>query len=803
MTLTHFISYEEFPDNFNVGVSDSATYISVPFHYQNKNYYCGPAALKMVFDYYGEDISQTEIADVARTHPYVTYTDELRRAAHFSNLSTSLGNEMPSNISGYSTRKVGYATFEHYGLTIDDLKTLINKEEPLIVLMWWTPSKVYGHYRVVIGHNDTHIIMHDPWNKDIWGGTYGGANTSMTYSTFLDLWEYSGNWGLLVRPWDIELQMPSTISEDDDFEVTANITYSCSTPFDTADYPAYSCKATIELQENLELALGETTQHSLGNIIAGDSVQTSWSIHATKPGLNNISVTVTGIIEGSVGIHGTYPYYDYEDEIGGLSISSLSVVIQAREVHNLNTALNYTTIQEAINAPETLGGHTILVDSRTYYEHLTIDKSISLIGENKFNTIIDGSGTGIIVSVTAKNVSLSNLTLRRAGFQPPIAGAILVSETTNSVIEDVVIVDNDPCGITLFNSTNSKVSRSEFFNNTWAVLLVNSNENMIVDNVISKNSYGIALGGPEGSSNNLLADNLISNNVYHGIDIFGFDNKVSSNRISNNDNGVLLDMASGNLIVSNNLSNNSQFGVYLIRGSEGNTINGNTVQFNHVGVFVKDYSRNNALHCNNFINNTKQVYLFESSVNTWDNGYPSGGNYWSDYEERYPKAKELDGSGIWDIPYVIDEDNKDNYPLMKPWTPIPPVITATIDVDPDTLNLKSRGKWITAYIEHPEYCSTSDDDRTTILLNDTIPVDPFWIDKPLDSVVGDHDEDGIRDLMVKFDRAEVIEFIFNAASLLDKKFDYVTLTLTGQLTDGTPFGGSDAIRIVLPYPSIH
>lgn len=153
---------DELLSNFNVEAGNSAAYLPVPFHYQSNNYYCGPAALEMVFDYYGEDIPQTEIADVARTYPYVTYTDELRRAAHFSNLSTSLGDEMSGNITGYSARMIGYAAFEQWGLTTDDLKTLINKGEPLIVLMWWTPSKVYGHYRVVIGYNETHIIMHDP-----------------------------------------------------------------------------------------------------------------------------------------------------------------------------------------------------------------------------------------------------------------------------------------------------------------------------------------------------------------------------------------------------------------------------------------------------------------------------------------------------------------------------------------------------------------------------------------------------------------------------------------------------------------
>ena len=173
--FARIISNDKFLDNYDVEVSNSAAYVSMPFHYQNNNYYCGPAALEMVFDYYGEDIPQTQIADVARTYPYVTYTDELIRAAHFSNLSTSLGDEMSGNITGYSAREFGYAAFEQWGLTTDDLKTLINKGEPLIVLMWWTPSKVYGHYRVVVGYNETHIIMHDPWNKDPLGRNLRGS----------------------------------------------------------------------------------------------------------------------------------------------------------------------------------------------------------------------------------------------------------------------------------------------------------------------------------------------------------------------------------------------------------------------------------------------------------------------------------------------------------------------------------------------------------------------------------------------------------------------------------------------------
>jgi len=58
-------------------------------------------------------------------------------------------------------------------------------------------------------------------------------------------------------------------------------------------------------------------------------------------------------------------------------------------------------------------------------------------------------------------------------------------------------------------------------------------------------------------------------------------------------------------------------------------------------------------------------------VNVWDNGYPSGGNYWSDYNgtDMYGGSyqNETGSDGIGDTPYVINEKNRDNYPLMNPW----------------------------------------------------------------------------------------------------------------------------------------
>jgi len=82
-------------------------------------------------------------------------------------------------------------------------------------------------------------------------------------------------------------------------------------------------------------------------------------------------------------------------------------------------------------------------------------------------------------------------------------------------------------------------------------------------------------------------------------------------------------------------------------------------------------SSNNTIYHNNFINNTVQATLIVSYRNTLDYGYPSGGNYWSDYTGvdyfSGPFQNGTGSDGIGDTPYVINVANQDNYPLMKPY----------------------------------------------------------------------------------------------------------------------------------------
>jgi len=148
-----------------------------------------------------------------------------------------------------------------------------------------------------------------------------------------------------------------------------------------------------------------------------------------------------------------------------------------------------------------------------------------------------------------------------------------------------------------------------------------------------------------------------------GIDLTGRSNVTITNiKIRDFDYGVYLYLASHNILSQNDLTNN--YGGIVLYYSSNNSIIENNITNNQYGIVLSESSDNSIYH-NNFIDNAEQVYSY-ASTNVWDGGYLSGGNYWSDYEERYADAEELDGSGMWNTPYIIDENNQDNYPLMNP-----------------------------------------------------------------------------------------------------------------------------------------
>jgi len=133
------------------------------------------------------------------------------------------------------------------------------------------------------------------------------------------------------------------------------------------------------------------------------------------------------------------------------------------------------------------------------------------------------------------------------------------------------------------------------------------------------------------------------------------------------DDGIYLIDSSNNSISGNNITNNWR-GIYLWWSSNYNTISGNNITNNGYGIRLW-YSSNNKFYHNNLVNNRGQVNS-DNYVNAWDDGYPSGGNYWSDYTgvdvKSGPNQDQPSSDGIGDTAYVIDENNQDNYPFMDP-----------------------------------------------------------------------------------------------------------------------------------------
>ncbi|UCB61241.1 MAG: right-handed parallel beta-helix repeat-containing protein [Candidatus Bathyarchaeota archaeon] len=157
-----------------------------------------------------------------------------------------------------------------------------------------------------------------------------------------------------------------------------------------------------------------------------------------------------------------------------------------------------------------------------------------------------------------------------------------------------------------------------------------------------------------------ISGNDISNIVQHGIYIAGnrYTCIISDNRITDcSQSGIWL---GARATVSNNVVNNC-YNAFWLQGRSGSILSGNAMSNSWTGVGI-DSSRDNQFVHNNFLNNTYHAYVQTPDYpNLWDNGCE--GNYWSGFD-----VTDVDPDAIGDIPYIIDGNNTDHYPLIAPST---------------------------------------------------------------------------------------------------------------------------------------
>jgi nitrous oxidase accessory protein len=208
----------------------------------------------------------------------------------------------------------------------------------------------------------------------------------------------------------------------------------------------------------------------------------------------------------------------------------------------------------------------------------------------------------------------------------------------------------------IINTTIRNVNIKEF---EVGIYLGSASMNVISRNNITGNYYGMTMWS---AFNNNIIENNISSNDYIGINVYGSSDHITISGNNMTDNiyiAIGFGDVSNSEIVGNSIKK-STYGIFL-GSSNYSTMTGNNITENYCGIELQNSSYNSIFQ-NMFIDNTVSVLCTENSTNFWDNGF--AGNYWSDYEEKYPTATELDNTGIWDTPYVTDSNNIDHYPIV-------------------------------------------------------------------------------------------------------------------------------------------
>ena len=283
---------------------------------------------------------------------------------------------------------------------------------------------------------------------------------------------------------------------------------------------------------------------------------------------------------------------------------------------------NYSKIQDAIdNASD---GDTVFVydDSSPHYENVVVDKSINLIGEDKETTIIDGGKIDDVINVTADRVNISGFTIQNCG-----------NKTLYIYSDAGIDVRADYCTIS---------------------------GNIFISNCAN----GIALLW---ANNNVISDNILVDNEHTGIHLshYSNNNTIRNNTVEQSHNAIYLIIKCENNTIINNIASYCELaGINFYWDCNNNIVSENTIINNYEhGIWLYD-SHNNSFFHNTLVNNWVRNARDKDGNNSWDNGYPSGGNFWDDYN-----GTDDDGDGIGDTPYNISGgSNQDRYPLMEPYT---------------------------------------------------------------------------------------------------------------------------------------
>jgi parallel beta-helix repeat protein len=281
---------------------------------------------------------------------------------------------------------------------------------------------------------------------------------------------------------------------------------------------------------------------------------------------------------------------------------------------------DYTKIQDAIDAAS--DDDTIYVYGGIYHENLVVDKSLNLVGEDLFDSIIDGGEKGNVINISADSVKISGFTIKNSH---KWSYGIFVEGSNNNLISDNIISENH-YGIKLDHSDENIISNNEFFSNAIGITIFGGDDNIITDNIISQ-TIGSGIYLRYHGSNNSISRNTIYSTGWSGIDLTGnYPVIVADNTFFNCGLDVYYEPAKN--IVSNNTVNGKPL-VYLYGKSDLNIGNaGQIILVNCENITIKNQEISGTStaiqlvethHCtiddNQILNSYNGIYLASSEDN--------------------------------------------------------------------------------------------------------------------------------------------------------------------------------------------
>ena len=303
---------------------------------------------------------------------------------------------------------------------------------------------------------------------------------------------------------------------------------------------------------------------------------------------------------------------------------------------------------------------------------------------NVTNGRIENATTG--PQATAQMLSfyrVTNLTIAQGHFARPY---VTVNDGSNVSVEGNTVTGPSPGLISLkwvdrasvrsnrgFTISGSPVRHAEVDGNDIessyiGIFLNESRDVRITNNTLRGSPNGVGIDTWFGNQDILIADNKVSG--------FGWGMGMYADR--------------NVTITANDVEGNQVWGIGT--SASNATVTYNTLLGNGVGLWIG--GSETFVHHNDFINNSQQVDSARGTNHSWDDGYPSGGNFWSDYTGidvcRGPLQDDCTGGdGNGDTPRAVNATETDRYPLMQPIAQdtTPPVVTITSPANGTTVEV--------------------------------------------------------------------------------------------------------------------